>query len=375
MAKIDIGQRIKEVMNQLKNWALTLVCVFVLLSCKQQGGVMSTLLLTVDYTDGSEVVLSDYVDDVSVVALETDDDCLIGDVSKVQLFNGVIYVLDMRSNTLYAFDSAGGYVNKLYRVGQGPGEYLSLTDFEVTGDGVYVLDISTHKIICHGYDFRLLSEVKFNTLGSSFMMADDGYWLYNEYSGSGDDFQLSYNKAGELIERHFPRQTEPNKNYYMASSNVFQKSGGTLYFSPRFGNTIYKAEADSWLPVYELSFADKTYTSEMTISDDDVIENRYIFRRNFYILNSYVVVDYMFNRMRYFVFCDKAAGAVQSGAVHNDLIAGYERFFPRWSSGNSLIESVEAENVINEFPTLITYGALDGYKIDDNPLLVIYKFK
>jgi hypothetical protein len=61
--------------------------------------------------------------------------------------------------------------------------------------------------------------------------------------------------------------------------------------------------------------------------------------------------------------------------VENDIIPGYDRFFPRWSTNNCLIESVDAGYVVEDFPVLIKAGSLTDLQPDDNPVLVLYTFK
>jgi hypothetical protein len=347
------------------------------ISCGNERANSPDNVLSIDYRLNSRIRLSEFVNEMTIVPLETSDSCLIGEITKIRLFDNKVYLLDMLSNSVFVYDISGKFVNGLNEAGQGPGEYIRITDLAVNEKGIYVLDISSHKINHYGFDFNFIDEIKIQTVGSSFMMNHTDFWIYNEPTLQANDYQLTQiNEKGIAVAGFFPRKTIPARSYYSASSNVFQKNGGTLYFSPRYANEIYEMTNDNtWMPCFQLSFKDKTCSSELNISDEDIEGNEYIFRRNFYLLDRFLAVDYMRNNRRYFSFYDRKTRQIISGKVENDLIPDYDRFFPRWSDNNCLIESVEAEYVQEDFTGLIKAASLSELHPDDNPVLVIYTFK
>ena len=85
--------------------------------------------------------LSDIFSKVSEICLETGDSCLIGDYnSKFVKRNGVIYVKSL--NEIFLFDDKGKFLRKVSKVGNGPGEYDGIRDFDIVpgerGDEVWV---------------------------------------------------------------------------------------------------------------------------------------------------------------------------------------------------------------------------------------------
>jgi hypothetical protein len=202
-----------------------------------------------------------------------------------------------------------------------------------------------------------------------------GFWLYNEPALLKDDYQIiRIDKKGTTLARFFPRNTLSNHSYNFASSNVFQKNGINLYFSPRYDNVIYEMDNDEWRAEFQYSFNDKTYSNNMNISDEDIEDHNFIFRRNFYILDDYVINDYLISNFRYFSFYNRHTHQIISGSIKNDIIPDYDRFFPQWSNGNLLIESIDTKYVIEDFPELMKTNALKNLCTDDNPVLIFYTF-
>jgi len=91
---------------------------------------LDTLLF---FPDRSMYELQDLVDIVRFIKLETNEECLIGSVGKVQYVNGLFYLLDDYTgrNAIHLFDTMGNHIRSLKRIGRGPGEYKDILDFDV----------------------------------------------------------------------------------------------------------------------------------------------------------------------------------------------------------------------------------------------------
>ena len=73
--------------------------------------------------------LFDLFEKVELIPLETTDSSLIKWTSKVRYHAGKYYVFDEAQSALFIFDDRGSYINKIHRIGQGPGEYEHIYDF------------------------------------------------------------------------------------------------------------------------------------------------------------------------------------------------------------------------------------------------------
>jgi hypothetical protein len=76
---------------------------------------------------------SEILDLVRFIRLETNADCLIGSVGKVQFVDGWYYLLDDYTgrNAIHIFDTHGNHIHSIKSIGRGPGEYKDILDFDV----------------------------------------------------------------------------------------------------------------------------------------------------------------------------------------------------------------------------------------------------
>ena len=75
--------------------------------------------------------VSDWMYPLEIVRLETTEESLLGSVDKLVEYNENYYVLDKKRNCVLVFDGTGNFLRRVGRVGQGPGEYSTLSDFIV----------------------------------------------------------------------------------------------------------------------------------------------------------------------------------------------------------------------------------------------------
>jgi hypothetical protein len=93
----------------------------------------STLDTLIFEPDNRVYESSHILDLVKLIRLETNAECLIGSVGKVQFVDGLYYLLDDYTgrNALHVFDTHGNHIQTLKKIGRGPGEYKDILDFDV----------------------------------------------------------------------------------------------------------------------------------------------------------------------------------------------------------------------------------------------------
>jgi hypothetical protein len=59
----------------------------------------------------------------------TNEDCMIGMIHELQVFDGCIYILDRAiTKSLFVFDMEGRFIKKIGCFGNGPGEFIQPVD-------------------------------------------------------------------------------------------------------------------------------------------------------------------------------------------------------------------------------------------------------
>lgn len=124
----------------MKN-SLFLFLLLVLISCKDSVRQDFRKTIEIPTEESSIVNLSQFVDSVAVIPLKMDSEAFIGQIAKIKAFDGRFYLQDNLTNSIWIFDRKGNFVDELHAVGNGPGEYIRLKDFDVDENGLHALDM------------------------------------------------------------------------------------------------------------------------------------------------------------------------------------------------------------------------------------------
>lgn len=110
--------------------SLVLCCSVVLSSCGGDDG--RALIDPLSVVDSGEAKLSELVDSMRFIPLETNNECLIGSIQRIKRRNGRFFV--QADNRLMVFDEDGRFERVVTNVGVGPGEVVSILDYDIAKD-------------------------------------------------------------------------------------------------------------------------------------------------------------------------------------------------------------------------------------------------
>jgi hypothetical protein len=214
---------------------------------------------------------------VSVIALETNEDCLIGEISQIRIFEPYMFVLDSRSaKNLFMFDQEGNFIRKFGNIGNGPGEYLLPLDFAIDRDNkmVYVLDghlqrINKYDIVTGNFIHSIYLEKEIRSYQIEYIggrlfadvfyrnHADDNYLLrvIQESSGKEESHYLNVMEYHQGISN---MTGIPNQVFYF-------RENGNVVFVQRFMNHVIEISKDSVFSLIELKGKDFLLASDESI--------------------------------------------------------------------------------------------------------------
>lgn len=90
---------------------------------------------------------------------DSSEKSLFGRPDKIEIQNGYIYIADQRMRVLAVYDINGKVVTSVGRRGQGPAEYVNLTDFDVDSVGnICILDGRLDKVLFYDSNFQFIRE-------------------------------------------------------------------------------------------------------------------------------------------------------------------------------------------------------------------------
>ncbi len=112
----------------MKNIVIPILC-FLLLSCSKIDNSKSINIDLDNKIDGTAFL--NYFKKIEIVPLETNELSLIKKITKILYYNNLYYIFDEDQKCLLIFDSDGKFKFKINHIGDGPGEYSDLCDFEI----------------------------------------------------------------------------------------------------------------------------------------------------------------------------------------------------------------------------------------------------
>ena len=198
-----------------------------------------------------------------VIALETTDACLIGEVSKIVFRNDTIFVADKTTKSLFIFNDKGKYLSKICRTGRARQEYTDLSDVFIANDHILVLDQYQNKVCC--YDFNGQFRYAFDTQEGMRIYESDGMIfvcsLWSENNQWGNHQMVAFNSTGNIVSSYFKMTEADTKlndyyNYFIPKGNGFE------HVQPST-NIVYTYANGKFTPSYKIDFGNKVMPVEI----------------------------------------------------------------------------------------------------------------
>ena len=231
-----------------------------------------------------ELLFSDIVDSTYYVKLETNKNCLIGEVSKVIRYGDTLFVLDrMKAEALLAFHLNGKFLFKVGSKGRGEGEYRRIQDFCIDPQlkTIYLLDGGRFKLLEYNLSGDFIREgVQFDDLSVEEIDIIDNYFAV--YTGNScfikcNSFYL-FDRQGNLKYTSLPADNKLPQGWAVNNHLTGGISKGLV--SPPFSSMIYEFAADSIYPIAQFDFGELfvDYAHLQNVDNIHLVKKIYGFR-------------------------------------------------------------------------------------------------
>lgn len=321
-----------------------------------------------------------------VVPLETNDNSIFREISRIYKTNDCIFILDKSLDKICIFDTQGNYQYKIENIGNGPREYLSLMDFclDIEKEEILLLCDRPYKIMRFKYNGQFLNEIKIDGLFMNIAM-NEGYIYCNRFESSKSDL----NKYEIWC---MSRNGERHSNFLEKRDHVANKlrhTGNSLngskhiYYTRRFDNKVYQITKEGLTEKYILDFGQFNVPEHLSKEQDlkkfrsECKEKKYIYSITEFIEHEKYII---FNTNQAICIYDKNKETfIGYPAIQNTRFdIGTNSFYSNSYDKNSIVMKIEPsilymfkENVKNE--KMSTF--INRIKEDDNPILLFYQFK
>ena len=390
---------------------------------KQQEKSFYTIDFSKDFSgsDNKTLLLSDIVEDVEYVKLETTDDCLVAENSYACIFatDEDIYILNKyKDYKLFRFDrKTGKFISRIGSIGQGPKEMINPCFVFAKDSLVYVTSTSMDKIYVYTNENRFVRSVQFckdrskleEGVGETISVIDHQYIV--RHPGQLQS-KFNYNQyiAAEVIDMNSNRlfamrdtsdvygimlklDWDPIRWYYKGNINFYNEPD----------RTVYAVTKDSIIPRYHFNLGD----NKLPITTERMTKEflKYIKFKSFRETEDYLYLYWSQNQKGYFARFNKKTETldvqeqekfwgifwvIRVPGLKNDIDGcsrdvDFIRLMDEQSSIMVMISSTEKEDyikVLNEstdvkFPEKRQQllKLLEEMGEEDNQILAIYKLK
>jgi len=105
--------------------------------------------------------ISEFIDSVKLIRLETTDECLISNVADVLFYEELMVIHDEKTRSVLIFDNDGNYKNKISALGSGPNEYRNITRvlIDEVKKQLILYDEDSRKLLFYTLDGKLIKTI------------------------------------------------------------------------------------------------------------------------------------------------------------------------------------------------------------------------
>lgn len=184
--------------------------------------------------------------DCQFIPLETNDSCLIASVSDMVFDSSRLYLIDGKSNLIFAFSLSGEFISQVGNVGSGPSEYQYPVNLHIdkTKQELIVADANTPKLVY--YDLKTLKYKR--------QLRSDDYFTNCAWLPNGDIILASGSSyVTPKRERFYAQITDENlkrkqyicpcsfdPQYRLAIGSVFYTFQDQVFLNLPFLHSVYQ---------------------------------------------------------------------------------------------------------------------------------------
>ena len=361
------------------------------------------------YEAQKEINLSEFVDSVKYIKLQTDANCVMGRIVFIRIKQKYIYVFDAGQKIIFVFDKKGRYVSKLDKRGKGPKEYMHINGVFID-DNEKFIEIYDAKGILLKYSnisFDLLEKHPMDrVISNSFRKINDYYYfatqqIRNYINKKPTNANILIVKNGKIVKTLFDRHIETNNITYVPFLESFTVNDKKeLFVSIMYDNTFYQLRDLDAYPVFTIDFG--KYAMDKSVGMKPIKEQMLYLRKNtdqkafFPVLdinNSNIIAfNYLFNESNNhihnyeFIQLKKINKTFHTKRIKNDITA-FPEYVTLSTSGGNICHEVWYEdylvNIINPGNLFLGNSGEDRKNInglgiitqEDNPIIVLMKLK
>ena len=227
--------------------------------------------------------VEELIKDATLIPLETTDDCLLGDLLKIHESDGRLYIQDSRKSAVFVFDLSGKFLYKIERRGEGPEEYLEVSDFDVMDGVIYVLSISNKRILAYDENGKCVKMIPLKAWYYHLAVEEERIVLYANHASNLMHDVMVINHEGEVLEQYLPYQKQGSYRMTGFGSPINKMEDGEYLFTFYFSGKVASLKGETCDYKYRFNFDMKNRIPEEEMEGMmyDEIKDRLRYKESF----------------------------------------------------------------------------------------------
>lgn len=241
-----------------------IICICSVFCCKSPDKNVSENVFEVDINNAQSTSFTSLFDSVAYIPLESVVGNEISQIDRI-LYHGDKYIIvDRRIRCIFIFASDGTYLSKIDAIGNGPGEYVQVTDIAIDkfANTLKVLDSAQGKIITFDLEGKMIEDTKIRVtpFPMHFCQINKEFYAFdfqrsntnpeNQYSLFINSIDLSTN-----LNKYIPYSVSTDISF--TPRVTLQQLNDELIYVPVYSPTIYTLKGTTLLPRYSFDFKGK----------------------------------------------------------------------------------------------------------------------
>lgn len=263
---------------------------------KEIADTSSTIYMKIEKPDIASLTplrLSEFVDQVEYVQLETTPQCLLH--QSISLYPTRDFFFIVSKYGLYQFDTAGKFVRQIGRLGKGPGEFkLKQCGFDDTNRRIIIISYFGTGPQFFGYNGKFQGNLSDSLISSCHGMLElfrvgNGFFIYTvqpsdiNHQWACQPYELVVydylkNKTTQTLTNRLVCQVDNDRHYNSLRPSLQTLTGhdSLFYYKSFYNDTLYSVSNSNIQPYAVIDFGNLKYPDNALYSPGDKMENESI---------------------------------------------------------------------------------------------------
>jgi hypothetical protein len=369
----------------LKSASIAAIMTLILVQSCKHHEIGSTNITRIPISE-SNILLKDtfsnYISIDKVIKLETNTDGLIGLTVKVDIADGLVFILSQGPGvqlSLLEFSDEGSFIRRLDKRGKGPGEVSDLSGFynDSIDKQIYLFDWY-NKVIRMDYNGNFLSEFKLPKGAIEMVRLDDRHFAF---AARGPNSMYITDLIGKEIKLFKNDLAELNTG----SFNPLIRTGNEVLLKLRMNDTLWRVKPDTLVPAYHIDYGEKSLSGEQLLKipavgqmGDRTVPDQYMWGTTIRGATADQLCFFIYydqkTLLSYSDLTNSSSYVFEYKRIINDPVLG-KGFYPVGSfQTDSFIGTfMPAHMDLDKIPSVL--NSVLPIAVDDNPILVLYRFR